>query len=113
MITQVVRAADDIGIHALHRHRYHRPGNQDAGAPDGLPLQIGLESHARDKGFVGIAAHTWRGKIEHETVSSGTEFDFKVALRSRDETFYHIVLPEVRHPCARWRHRHRRTYLMG
>ena len=100
MIAQVVVAADDIGVHALNTHGYHRPGNQDAGTPDRLPLQTWLEGHPRDKRFVGIAAHTWRGKIEHEKMPSGAEFDFKIAFRSRDETLHYIEFPQVRHACA-------------
>src|SRR5215467_8584575 len=94
MIAQVVMAANDIGVHALHMHGHHRPGNQDTGTPGWLPFQTWREAQARVKHFVGIAAHTWRGKIEHEKVPSGAEFDFKIALRSHDETFHHIVLPQ-------------------
>ena len=76
------------------------------------PLQTRLEGHPRDKRFIGIAAHTWNGKIEHEKMPSGAEFDFKIALRPHDETFHHIVLPQVRHTCARWRSRDTRAFLM-
>ena len=30
MIAQVVMAANDIGVHTLNMHGYHRQGNQDA-----------------------------------------------------------------------------------
>ena len=101
MIAQVVVAANDIGVHTLNRHGYHRPGNEDAGTPDWLPLQTWREYLTRDKRFLGIAALTWCSKIEHEKVASSAEFDFKIALHPHDETFHHIVLPQVRHPRAR------------
>src|SRR5215471_21371138 len=112
MIAQVVMAADDIGVHALNVHGHHRPGNQDTGTPGRLPLQTRREAQARDKRFVGIAAHTWRGKIEHEKVPSGAEFDFQIALHPHDETFHRIVLPQVRHTRVRWRRRDTRAFLM-
>ena len=101
MIAQAVMAADDISVHTLNVHGHHRPWNQDAGTPGWLPLLTRREGHPRDKCFVGIAAHTWRGKIENEKVPSGAEFDFQIALRPHDETFHHIVLPQVRHTRAR------------
>src|SRR5262245_1557068 len=112
MIAQVMVAANDIGVHTLNGHGHHRPGNQDTGTPGRLPLQTRLEGHPRDKRFVGIATHTRCGKIEHEKVPSGAEFDFKIALRPHDETFHHIVLPQVRHTCARWCSRDTRAFLM-
>jgi hypothetical protein len=112
MIAQVVVAANDIGVHTLNTHGYHRPGNQDAGTPDWLSLQTWREGHTRDKCFIGIAALTWRGKVENEKVPSSTEFDFKIALHPHDETFHHIVFPQVRHTRARWRRRDTRAFLM-
>src|SRR5215475_1813488 len=45
VIAQVVMAADDIGVHTLNMHGYHRPGNQDTGTPGRLPLQTWFEGH--------------------------------------------------------------------
>jgi hypothetical protein len=101
MITEIVITADDTGIHALHGHGHHGPGNQHAGAPGWLPLQAWLEGQTRDKRFVGMATLTRRGKIEDQEVPCGAEFDFEIGLSTGDEAFHDIILPQVRHPRTR------------
>lgn len=112
MITKIVVAADDIGIHTLHVHGHHRPGNQDAGMPGGLSLQAWLKGQTRGKRFIGIAAHSWRGEIEDKKVPSGAEFDLEIALCPCNEAFHHVILPQVRHPRMRWRRRDTWGFLM-
>jgi hypothetical protein len=112
MIAQIVLAAYNIGVYTLNVHGHHRPGNQDTSTPSRRPLRTWLEGQTRDKRFVGIAAHTWRGKIEHEKVPSGAQFDFQIVLHTRDETLHYIIFPQVRHTRTRWRCRDPRAFLM-
>src|SRR6266581_2689520 len=97
MVTEVLLAADDVSIHALHAHRHHPPRYQNAGAPGCPRRPARLKGHLWCQRFVGIRAHPWPCKCKYEEVPTRPQLDFKIVLRPDDETLDDVILPQVRH----------------
>src|SRR5215510_4725674 len=103
MVTEVMLAADDVSIHALDTHRHYAPREQNAGAPRYPRRHTRLEGHLWFQRLIGMCAHPWQRKAQHDEVAARPQFDFKIVLRPNDETLDHVILPQVRHPGEGWR----------